>query len=181
MRIMKMMTPRWSVLVGMIVLAALSRLLPHPYNFAPITAVALFGGAKFDDWKTAFSVPLVALLLGDFLLGFYQGMWVVYLAFALMVGVSRVFLRREPGVLRITSLTLGSSIFFYLFTNLTVWPIHHLFPKTLDGQIASYLAALPFFQNTLLGDAFYTAVLFGGWALLERSVPSLKLKPRLAR
>ncbi len=60
-------------LVGMILLAALSRLLPHPPNFSPVEAVALFGGAYFARRSTAIWVPLAAMFISDLALGLING------------------------------------------------------------------------------------------------------------
>ncbi|MBC8101141.1 MAG: hypothetical protein H7Z41_00955, partial [Cytophagales bacterium] len=72
----------------LIVLAALSRLLPHPPNFTPVAAMALFGAAMLPDKRLALLAPLAALLLSDLFLGFYgwEGMASVYGA-TLLVGL----------------------------------------------------------------------------------------------
>ena len=167
---------RLIVVMSIIVGAALSRLIPHPPNMASITAVALFGGAYLSRKWLAFAVPLLALLLSDFALGFYARMWVVYGSFALVVCIGTL-LRKERTPFRIAGATLASSILFFVITNFGVWFYGSLYPKTAAGLFACYIAALPFFQNTLVGDALYTAVLFGGFALAERQWPALR-EPR---
>jgi hypothetical protein len=69
---------------------------------------------------------------------------------------------------------LASSVLFFVLTNFGVWAFDALYPKTLEGLMACYVAAIPFFRNTLLGDLSYTVVLFGGFALLERRIPVLR-------
>src|SRR5215470_3185154 len=168
-----MTKPRLMVLVCMILAAAASRLIPHPPNVASITAVALFGGAYLSDKRLAFLVPIAALLLSDFILGFYGHMEIVYGSFALVVCIG-LWLRRRRSALRIASAALAGSILFFIITNFGVWVLDSLYPKTMAGLAACYIAAIPFFQNTLMGDALYTAVLFGGFALAEKWFPVLR-------
>ena len=168
-----MLRPRVAVLIAMIVVAALSRLVPHPPNLASVTAIALFGGAYFSDRRLAFLVPLAALFLSDLVLGFYSHMEVVYVSFALIVCIG-LWLQQRRSVFHIAGATLASSVLFFLLTNFGVWAFETLYPKTVVGLIACYVAAIPFFQNTLQGDLFYAAVLFGGFALLERQFSALR-------
>lgn len=168
-----MSKPRLVVLACMILAAAASRLIPHPPNVASITAVALFGGAYLSDRRLACFIPLTALFLSDLILGFYSHMWVVYGSFALVVCVGFLLrMRRTP--LAIAGAALASSILFFVITNFAVWVFGSLYPKTIEGFLACYVAAIPFFQNTLLGDALYSIVLFGGFALFERWWPALR-------
>jgi hypothetical protein len=178
----------------MILLAALSRLLPHPPNFAPITAVALFGAATLSPWWLAFVVPLGAMLLSDAALewttkwglfdgwlshgyGFHRGMVAIYAIFLLITALG-LLLRRRRGVLAIGSAALAASVLFFLLSNFAVWAGGEVgYPRTLQGLEACYVAGLPFFQWTLLGDACYVLLLFGGLALVEYFVPSLVLRP----
>ena len=170
---MQMLKPRLLVLISMILVAAASRLIPHPPNVTSLTALALFGGAYFSDRRLAFLVPLTALFLSDLVLGFYHHMEVVYLSFALIVVIG-LWLQKRRTALSIAGAALASSVLFFVLTNFGVWAFDALYPKTLEGLVACYVAAIPFFQNTLLGDLFYTAVLFGGFALLKRQVPALR-------
>src|SRR5216683_6611776 len=168
-----MSKPRFMVLVFMILVAAASRLIPHPPNMASITAVALFAGAYLTDKRLAFIVPLAALILSDLILGFYSHMEIVYGSFALVVCMG-FLLQKNRSALRVAGAAFISSILFFVFTNFGVWAFGSLYPKTVEGLIACYVAAIPFFQNTLLGDALYTAVLFGGFALAEKLFPILR-------
>jgi hypothetical protein len=168
------MNRRLVTLSAMVGLAALTRLAPHPPNVTPIAAMALFGGAYFRDWKIAFSLPLAAMLLSDLVLGFgvygmasMKSQPVVYLCMLLTVGIGRLIQTRRS-VPTIASATLASSLMFYFVTNFAVWAFDSLYPKTWDGLMACYIAAIPFFRNSLFGDAFFAIVLFGGFAILER-------------
>ena len=167
-----MVKPRLMALTVFVLVAAASRLIPHPPNMTSITAIALFGGAYFSDKRLAFLVPLAALFLSDLILGFYSHMEVVYLSFALVVCIG-IWLQKRRQILFITGAALASSVLFFLLTNFGVWALESLYPKTVAGLFACFVAAIPFFQNTLQGDLFFTAVLFGGFALLERSFPRL--------
>ena len=85
----KSISPGYLILTGMIFIAAFVRLIPHPPNFAPVAAMALFGGAYFSKRWAAFLVPLIAMLVTDLILGFHSTMWAVYISFVLIVGIGR--------------------------------------------------------------------------------------------
>jgi hypothetical protein len=173
-----MKNPRTATLIGMIFLAALSRLIPHPWNVAPITAMALFAGSYFVNRRRAFGVPLLALLLSDVLLGFYSTMWSTYIAFALIVCLG-FWIGENRTVTRIAAATLTGSLLFFLATNFAVWLFSGMYARDVHGFVECYTLALPFFHNTLLGDAFYSTAMFGSFALAQRMVPSLKLSPSI--
>ena len=168
-----MSRPRFIVIALIILGAAASRLIPHPPNLASIAAVALFGGAYLTNKRLALIVPLAALLLSDFVMGFYRHMEVVYGSFLLVVCLG-FLLQRKRSALRIAGTALAGSVVFFVVTNFGVWAFESLYPKTAAGLLACYVAAIPFFQNTLAGDALYTAVLFGGFALAEKLFPILR-------
>ena len=168
-----MNNPRFGVLTAMILLAAASRLIPHPPNFTPIAALALFGGASFADKRAAFLVPLAGLLLSDLVLGFYALMPVVYGSFALIVCLG-FWLRRQRSVARIAGAAVASAVLFFIVTNFGVWAFGTLYPRTAAGLTECYIAAIPFFQNTLSSNLLYAGVLFGGLALAEKRFVSLR-------
>ena len=160
--------------------AAAMRLLPHPPNFSPIAAMALFSGAYMPRRALSFAAPFGALLISDALLGgFYPGMNFVYLSFALTVLIGWAVARRKT-VLTIAGAALASSILFFVLTNFGMWLFSGIYPRTWEGLVACYVAAIPFFQNTVAGDLFFTALLFGGFAIAERLIPSLR-QPAPAR
>jgi hypothetical protein len=184
------MKARTLVLMGIVVLVALARLVPHPPNFTPVGALALFGGARFRSPWAAFLVPLSAMLLSDAALelvtsqgwgsgwlaqgaGFYRGMWVVYGAMALVAAVG-LLLRRRTSILAVAAGVLAGSLSFFLVTNFAWWAGYDLYSHTAEGLLQSYEAALPFYRWTLLGDACYATALFGGLALAERRYPALR-------
>jgi hypothetical protein len=175
-RFMNAMPARLIALLSAIAGAAALRLVPHPPNFSPIDAMALFSGAYLGRRWLAFAAPVGALLLSDLVLGFYPGMWVQYLTVALVVLVGWAALKRVSA-LRVGGAALASAVLFFIVTNFGTWALSGMYSATLAGLEACYVAAIPFFQNTLAGDLFYSGLLFGGFALLERAVPRLRLQP----
>lgn len=158
--------------LSLTVAAALLRLAPHPPNFAPVGGLALFGGAKFRGWQ-AYAIPLLAMVITDPILshmaGFPAYSWgtlVIYGCFLINVLLGRVFLRDTNSPGRIAAVTLAGSTQFFLITNFFSWS---LYPHTAAGLAECYIAALPFFGRTILGDLFYTGVLFSAYALIKRS------------
>ncbi|HEV2593618.1 MAG TPA: DUF6580 family putative transport protein [Sphingomicrobium sp.] len=170
---------RLVALLSIIVAAAALRLVPHPPNFTPIGAMALFSGAAFGRKGLAFAAPLTALLLSDIVLGFYHGMATVYGADLMIVLIGSLVVKRSP--IRIGVAALASSILFFTVTNLGMWFSSGFYPRTLTGLEDCFLAAIPFFQNTIAGDLFYTALLFGGFYVVELLLPQVRIgKPQLA-
>lgn len=168
-----MLQARFWTVTGMILGAALVRLLPHPWNFTPIGAMALFSGATFRDRRLAFGVPLATLFLSDLAIGLHSLMWAVYGSFAMMVCLG-TWLRARRRLWPIAATTLAGSVLFFVVTNFAVWLSGMTYPKTPAGLVACYVAAIPFFGNTLAGDAFYVALLFGSFALAEHHIPALR-------
>lgn len=179
---------RTKVIAGAVLLAALSRLLPHPPNFAPMTAIALFAAATFADRRLAIITPLVALFISDLCIegmyrlglmtswSIYPGMWGTYLAL-LLVTVMGFLLRNHRTLPAIAGATLAGSTLFFVLTNFLVWAGGELYPHTPAGLFLCYEAAIPFFRDALLGDMLYGTVLFGGFALAERRLPVLRAAP----
>src|SRR5882762_11437396 len=157
----------------LIVLAAALRIAPHPWNFTPVGAMALFSGAVLKDRRLAFPFPLVALFVGDVFIGLYKIIPIIYASFLVSVAIG-LWLRDRRTIARITLATLLGAIQFFLVTNFAVWQFLKGFPHTASGLAACYIAGIPFFWNTLAGDAFYATLLFGGFALAERFIPSLR-------
>jgi hypothetical protein len=164
------------IVAAMIGLGACARLLPHPWNLTPILAIAVYAGVQFGKLRTGVIATFLALLLSDLVMGLYRGMGWVYAAWLIPVLIGRV-VRRQPGVTAIAMGALCSSVSFFLITNFAVWAGGHLYPRTAAGLVACYAAAIPFYRNQLLGDAFYTVALFGGHSLIQNLV---RRQPRTA-
>lgn len=161
--------------VAMIVLAAILRIAPHPWNFTPIGAMALFSGAVLKDRRLAFVFPLAALFAGDVFSGFYKitMMLVVYGSFLVSVAIG-LWLRDRRTIGRISVAMLLGALQFFVIVDLGVWALLGTYAHNFQGLIACYVAAIPFLWNTLAGDAVYCALLFGGYALAERFLPAIK-------
>jgi hypothetical protein len=164
---------RTLVALVLIVLAAALRIAPHPWNFTPIGAMALFSGAVLRDRRLAFLFPLLALFLGDLFIGFHKLIPIVYASFLVNVAIG-LWLRDRRTSLRISLAALLGAIQFFLVTNLAVWQFLGSFPHTASGLLTCYIAGIPFFWNTLAGDVFYATLLFGSFALAERLFPALR-------
>jgi hypothetical protein len=178
---------RFGVLSIIILLAAFSRLIPHPPNFAPVSAMALFGAAYFSKKHLALLFPIVAMWLSDLVLNnvvygryfdgftfFYQGFYWTYSAF-IIIGMLGFFLLKKVGAFRLILASISASILFFLISNFGVWASGFMYPLTWDGLLTCYTAALPFFQNTLTGDLVYNGVLFGSFELARHKFPVLQI------
>lgn len=160
--------------------AALARWLPHPPNVTPIAAMALFGGACLANRKLAFALPLLAMLVSDLVLGvavygkvLLVSQPVVYLCLLATVAIGGL-IRSRKSWWSVAVASLVSSVMFFFVTNFGVWAFESLYPRNWSGLMACYTAALPFFRNSIAGDLCFTVILFGGFALLEKSVVSLR-------
>jgi len=164
---------RTMLIVGMILFAAIMRIVPHPWNLTPVGAMALFSGAVIRDRVMAFVFPLLAMLVGDFFIGFHILMPVVYVSFVISTAIG-FWLRERRSVVRLGGAVLFGAIQFFLITNFGVWMFLSTYPKTFAGLTACYAAGVPFFSNTLAGDVCYSALLFGGLFLAERTLPAMR-------
>jgi len=139
--------------------------------------MALFGGACFADKRMAFIVPFVALFLSDLVLGLHNSMIFVYAGFALTVAIG--FLLKGRVSMTYTAFAMVvSSLLFFLLTNFGAWMTSGIYAQTAEGLMHAYVAGIPFFQNSLLGNLVFAAVIFSGYHLLENNVSALK-KPVL--
>ncbi len=164
----------------LIALAAALRIAPHPWNFTPVGAMALFAGATLKNRRLAFLFPLLALFAGDIFIGFHKLIPIVYASFLINVAIG-LWLRDGRTVVRISLATLLGAIQFFLITNFAVWQFLSGYPHTATGLFACYIAGIPFFWNTLVGDTLYAALLFGGFAFAERFLPALREPVRASR
>lgn len=181
-----MIHARFYTLLSITLAAALARLLPHWPNFTPIGALALFGGAYFMRRGAAFAVPLAAMLISDIVLGITRYgtvMWhsqpVVYGSFVAVVFIGMLLRNRRTlfsvgGAFSVAGASVAASVLFFLTTNFAVWYGGEMYPDTAGGLVACYVAGIPFFWNTLAGDLFYSAVLFGSFELAQRRWPALR-------
>lgn len=169
----KVFSTQFFTVTAIIFALAIFRLIPHLPNVSPIAAMALFGGVYFMDKRLAFVVPFAALFCSDLLLGLHSSMIFVYAGFALTVAIGFV-LRKRVTFTNTVFAMVGSSVLFFLLTNFGAWLTSALYAKTAGGLMQAYVAGIPFFQNSLLGNLVYTAVIFGGYHLLRNNISTLK-------
>ena len=162
---------QFGIIVLLIVAAALSRLIPHPGNFAPIGAMALFGAAYISNRTLSILVPIIAMWLSDLVLSnvvyaqYYEGfqwygnLW-VYAAF---IGIAMLgfVLLKKVNLKNFLGASILAAVMFFLITNFGAWMTTPMYPKTGAGLVAAYVAGLPFFMNTLLGNLVFGGVMFG--------------------
>lgn len=174
------------IITGFIVFAALSRLLPHAYNFTPLGAIALFGAAYFANKKWAIIVPLLALWVSDLFLNnlyyaAYQdgfawltgGFIYLYGSIILTVILGFIILKKIT-VGRVLGGAVAASLLFFIISNFGVWLSSPMYPLTMEGLVMCYTAAIPFFHNTLAGNVIYSVLLFGSYEWLKATYPSLE-------
>ncbi|MGH8040955.1 MAG: DUF6580 family putative transport protein [Rudaea sp.] len=179
------MSPRTWVLAAMIAFAVGVRLLIYfvpgalPYNFTPVEAIALFGGAYFADRRLAFAIPLAAMLLADLVIAAalpreWIGDWLgtlpaVYGCIALTV-VGGLRLSHRISAFRVTGYAFASAVLFFFVTNFATWLAAHggAGAACTQSLAACYVAGIPFFRGTLAGTLFWSALLFGGFELMRR-------------
>lgn len=152
--------------VSLIIFAVSARLLPHPANFAPIAAIAIFGGAILPR-KWAVILPLGAMIVSDLIIGLHPLVLYTWGSFLLIALISNKTLKNiRPTNVALTSVM--ASVLFFVITNFGVWMQGLMYPMTASGLINCYINAIPFFRNTLLGDLVYTGLLFGIFALASK-------------
>ncbi|PIS10214.1 MAG: hypothetical protein COT73_10520 [Bdellovibrio sp. CG10_big_fil_rev_8_21_14_0_10_47_8] len=162
----KFVLPLLMVLVGV-----MTRWLPHPPNMTAVMALGFVAGAVVPQRWLAILVPLVALLISDLVLGFHGTMIYVYGATALITILSLgLFSGKKNSVLALGSWGFFSSGVFFVITNLGVWLQGGLYPLTKQGLIDSFVMALPFYGNQLLGDLLYASLFFAAKAFYDRRV-----------
>ena len=157
-----------------VVAAMLLRLVPHPWNITPMGAMFLFSGGTFSSKRDSLLIPLAALLVSDYaaIQFLHQGQYGWFSPFTwagfVIVGLIGWSLRGKRSLGRVAGASLAGSVIFFLITNFGAWLSWGMYPMTWGGLLACYVAALPFFRNTLLGDLGYAAVMFGSYYWLEQ-------------
>ena len=178
---------RFTVLVAFILIAAFSRIIPHMPNFSPLGAIGLFGAAHFQKKWQAFLIPIAATWLSDLFINnviyaqfypkftwLYEGFYWQYGSYGLIT-FAALFIFKEINTQKVLAGALTSSLIFFLITNLGCFPGSIIYPQNLSGLLTCYAAGIPFLKGTMLGDLFYSGVLFGSFALLQQRFTILKL------
>ena len=174
----------------LILVAAITRYFPHPPNFTAIGAMAIFGGAAISNKKLAFLLPLAALFLSDVALqlfsstkGFYgTSQYFVYGAFMIITALST--LMKKKSATNIFFAAIWSGIIFFIVSNFGTWASGDIYPKTLNGLRTCFIEAIPFYKNeffgnfllnTIYGNLFFSAILFGIYAVTEKTFSTQKV------
>ena len=151
-----------------LILAALLRLIPHPWNITPIASIGLFAGS-WCDRRIAWLIPLLPLMIGDLITGGYHPliMLFVYTGIALSAIVGRLFLARKRNILRFAGAISANAMIFYLLSNFPVWWVYY--PRSVAGLLECYINAIPFLGYSLLGDSMFVTLIFGTHYMAQRS------------
>ena len=157
----KIFTPRFIVILSIIVAGAFMRLVPHWPNFTPIAAMALFGGATMGKKALAFIIPLAALFISDIFLGFHMDMVAVYAGFVITV-IMGLSIRNKVSFGSVITRSLLASVIFFLLTNFSSWLTMGFYPKNFLGLMEAYAAGLVFFNNGSYGISFFFNEVLGG-------------------
>ncbi len=179
---------QFGVLSIMILSAAFCRMVPHMLNFSPLCAIGLFGAAHFTQKWKAFLVPLLATWLSDLFINnvlyasynpvfvwFYSGFYWQYGAYVLVILLGIGLFKNNITLPKLVGSAIASSVLFFLISNFGSWLNNPIYTKDLAGLLTCYAAGVPFYQGTLLGDLFYSTILFGAYYVLQHKVSILKL------
>jgi hypothetical protein len=178
---------RFSVICTMIFVIAFSRFLSPIYNFSPLGALGLFGAAYFAKKWQAFLIPILAIFLSDLFINnvvlhqyypnftwFYEGFYWQYGSY-LLITLIGILIFTKVNTSRIIGGALLSTILFFLISNFGTWASGAMYPKTLEGLAACYVAGIPFIKGTLMGTLFYSALMFGSFSFVQNQFPALKI------
>lgn len=147
-------------LVAIVLVLAFIRLVPHPPNAVPIAAMALFAGAFFTNRILAYLVPLAAMLISDYVLGFHSTIGYVYAGVVATVLIGSLL--RQFSVLKIGLGAIGATLIFYLITNFGAWLHHDMYPQNMNGLLQAYTAGLPFLRNSMIANLVFSYLIFYG-------------------
>ena len=153
--------------IAIILIGAATRFIPHLPNFVPVTAIALFGGRYFSKFF-AFLIPLSIMVVSDCFLGFSDVTFYVYIGI-LAAALLGYHLKKRSSVGNLAVATLSASVIFFLLSNFGVWAAGW-YGHTFQGLVSCFAMAIPFFRNSLLGDVFYSGVMFGAYELIRSKI-----------
>ena len=158
-------------MIGVIIILAMFRLVPHPPNAVPIAAMALFAGAFFSNRLLAYLIPVAAMVLSDLILGLHSTVWYVYAGVAITVLIGSEL--KQFSILRVGIAAVIASILFFLITNFGAWLHHDMYPQNYNGLLQAFVAGIPFFRNSLIANLIFTYLVFYGFSYLFSVRPSL--------
>ncbi len=163
--------------IGLILIASFSRIIPHYPNYTPIIAISLFGGKYFVNRTLAFFLPVFTLWLSDLIINnfildyfktfifFYPGFYWQYLSVLLISFIGRNYINKIS-TFKLFGVSIFSSLFFFVISNFGVFISSSIYPKDFNGLLLCYTAAIPFFYGTLISSIIYTFSLFGIYKFL---------------
>lgn len=164
---------RFFALLTCVLALSFSRLIPHPPNFTPILSVGLMAGALTPHKVWGAFIPLAAMLVSDIFLGFHSGMFFVYSG---VLGAYWIGKRGPLNLVGLAGKSFVASLWFFVVSNFGVWLLSGMYTHSVNGLIACFIAAIPFFGNTLFSTFLYSAAGFIGWQLLERLLPGVRIQ-----
>ena len=186
---MKKLNLQTGIISIIILLAAFTRIMPHPPNFSPMAAIGLFGAAHFAKKWQAFLIPLIGIWISDLVINnfvysshssnfvwFYGGFYWQYISYIFIIFAGLFIFNKGISVTNTLGGMVSSSGIFFLFSNFGVWAGGAMYTKNISGLITCYAAGIPFIHNTIISDALFTTVLFGTYYLLQTEYSYLKLK-----
>jgi hypothetical protein len=170
----------WSLVI-MVIIASVYRVIPRPFGFAPQIALAIFGGAVIRDKRLAFIMPVLSMFISDLIYqvlfingltdiqGFYRGQWINY---ALIAGCS-IFgiLIKKINVTNVLIMSIIAPTAYFLVSNFLTWTgvgEYVEYPKTWEGLMTCYTAALPFYKWSVVSTVFFSGILFSAWYLITK-------------
>lgn len=189
---MNKLNARFGVIAVMVLAAALSRVLPHPNNFSPLVAMGLFGGAMLQKKWQAYLIPIAAFFISDLFFAFtgktgFYGVSQIFVYGAMIPVTALGTTMKQPKALKVLGYSLSGSAIFWIISNFGVWVANSMAAGSPAYEAGLSLAmvytrALPFYNmysNELFfgafgGDLFYSVILFGVFALVQKNYPAVK-------
>ena len=168
----KIANSRILMVFALIIVAMLIRLFPHPANFTPILAIAIFSGALLGKKWYAFIVPILIMLLSDLVIGFHSTMWAVYLSFALVVALG-MYLCKNIRFKNVFLTSIISALLFFVITNFACF-LHGWYGYSFAGLMTCYEMAIPFFRMEILSTMMYATAFWGIYYLVEKKVWAIR-------
>ena len=156
--------------LAIFILIFISRVVPHPPNFTPIIALSFYIPAIFGIKFLIFYVLIYVLI--DIFFGFHDASLFVWGSIFLISLISQYL--ANSFITRIIGILTGSVIFFTI-TNFGVWTSGY-YGYSLNGLISCYIAAIPFFNNTLISTVIYALIIESVMRLFFPNFISVKKK-----
>ena len=179
--------PQTLVLIAIIFLASISRLIPHMPNFSPIGAISLFGAAFFKQKWKAFLIPVLSIWISDLFINniiyadyyptftwFYNGYHWQVMSYGAIILFGLILFKNKLTILHLGLGGLGAGMLFFIISNFGVWINGLMYSKDLSGLLNCYIAGIPFFKGTILGNLFYIPIIFGTYTIVQKRFPILR-------